>query len=180
MVWQWLPLPFLLGSPFLLAAALAKSHSSCLSLPLLASRVVLPQHPECTMLISFHLTRPLNNLFITYSSVTSLSVPCASCQDRKTKTLAGKRGEFWAQFSSVQFNSANIYQARSSEVGSVPGTEDTQLTQTRFLPVESSLLKGRQNLRMQGDDGTWGNTGSAGGTAVPGVVGNSSFPEKVT
>ena len=103
--WPWLPLPFLLGSPSLLATALAKSYSSCLSLPLLASRVVLPQHPEYTMLISFHLTRPLNNLFITYSSVSSLSVPCASCQDRKTKHWL-ERGEnsgpSSAQFSSIQ------------------------------------------------------------------------------
>lgn len=55
------------------------------------------------------LSRRLNNLFITCSSITSQSVPCASCRDRKTKTLTGKSQEFWAQFSSVQFNSANIY-----------------------------------------------------------------------
>ena len=95
--------------------------------------------------------------------------------------MAGKRRELWAQFSSVQFNSANIYQARSSEAGSVPGTEDTQLTQTRFPPAESSLLTARQSPRKQGDeDGTWGNAGSARGTSGPGVVGNSSLPEEVT
>lgn len=107
-------------------------------------------------------------------------MPCASCQDRKIKTLTGKRREFWAQFSSVQLNSANIYQARSSESGSVPGTEDTELTQTRHLPAESSLLKGRQSLRMQGDDGAWAGTRDAGGTTVPGVLGNRSFLEAVT
>ena len=78
--------------------------------------------------------------------------------------MTGKRREFWAQFSSVQLNSANIYQARSSESGSVPATEDTELTQTRYLPAESSLLKGRQSLRMKGDDdATRGSTRGAGG-----------------
>lgn len=72
------------------------------------------------------LLRPLNNLFITCSPVTSLRVPSASCQDRETKTLTGKSWEFWVQFSSVQFNSANIYRARSSELGSVPVAGDTQ------------------------------------------------------
>lgn len=48
------------------------------------------------------------------------------CQDRKTKTLTGKSQEFWAQFSSVQFNLANIYRARSSEPGSVPGAGDME------------------------------------------------------
>lgn len=181
MVWPWLPLPFLLGSPSLLAAALAKSRSSCLSLPLLASWVVLPQHPECTMLTSFHLTRPLNNLFITCSSVTSLTVPCASCQDRKAKHWLERgrnSGPILAQFSSIQ---QTFSQRGPLKRALCQGLRTHSSLRHGSCLQRAPCFKGRQNLRMQGDDdGTWGNTGSAGGTAVPGVVGNSSFPEEVT
>lgn len=77
-------------------------------------------------LFPLSLPRPLHHLFITCSPITSVSVPSASCQDKKTKTLTGKSQEFWAQFRAVQFNSANIDGARSSESGSVPGTGDPE------------------------------------------------------